>query len=59
MAHALEFHPHLAGRVVVEEVQVATARPCGVGQASREFHRRHSEVDVAECVRNILGEDGT
>ena len=50
---------------MVEEVQVATARrrsarhrPCGVGQVSRELHRRHNEVDVAERVGYILDKIG-
>ena len=57
MAHALQFHPRLAGRIVVEEVQVATARPCGVGQTSREPHRRYGVVDVGEHVCKTLHED--
>ena len=66
VGHALQFfQSRLAGRVVVEQVQVATAHwrsaghsSAGVRQVSHEFHRRHSERNVCDRVGNTLEEDG-
>ena len=59
VGHALHFlQSRLTGRVVVEQVQVATAHwrsaghsSGGVRQVSQELHRRHSE----ECVGGHVG----
>ena len=66
VVYALQFlQSRLAGRVVVEMVQVATAHwrsaghsSAGVRQVSHEFHRRHSERNVCDRVGNTLEEDG-